>query len=97
MDILIVLEIKKHKNSTTLASLVWEKGLNPKPKTKWTVLKKTDKYSPGNKRCELCLTEKFYIIKNLGNQNLLNKKTEFISKCRHQNKYIIGNFREGIG
>ena len=53
--------------------------------------------TPKYNYCKLCLTEKFYIIKNLGNQNLLNKKTEFISKCRHQNKCIIGNFREGIG
>ena len=36
--------------------------------------------------CKLCLTEKYFIINNLGDNKLLNKKSEFVDKCRHQKK-----------
>ena len=39
--------------------------------------------------CSLCLSEKLFIIKNLDNVNMLNKKTEFISKSRHINKRLL--------
>ena len=83
----------KNKNSTTLASLVWEKGLNPKPKIKWTILKKTDQYSPGNKRCELCLTEKLFIIKEINNNNNINKRNEATHLCVHRNKHKLANIK----
>ena len=35
-----------------------------------------------SKRCSLCLCEKFEIA-NYPENNLLNKRTEIISKCRH--------------
>ena len=36
--------------------------------------------------CSLCLSEKLFVIRNLDNVNMLNKKSEFISKCCHINK-----------
>ena len=33
--------------------------------------------------CKLCLMEKLYILNALGKERRLNKRTEFISKCRH--------------
>ena len=33
--------------------------------------------------CSLCFSEKLFIVRNLDNVNMLNKKSEFISKCRH--------------
>ena len=38
--------------------------------------------------CSLCLSEKLFIIINLDDVNLLNKKSEFISKCCHINKQL---------
>ena len=43
--------------------------------------------------CKLCLTEKFYIIQFLDDKNLLNKKCELVSKCRHQNKLLLSNLK----
>ena len=37
----------------------------------------------------LSLSEKFFIIRNLDNVNMLNKKTEFISKSCHINKRLL--------
>ena len=39
------------------------------------------------------LTGKFFIINFIGNNRVLNKRSEFINKCRHQNKYLIKNVK----
>ena len=39
--------------------------------------------------CNLCLMEKLYINNSVGDERLLNKKSEFVSKCRHQNKLLV--------
>ena len=38
--------------------------------------------------CGLCLTEKLWFLKHFSDVNLLNKKSEFIIKCRHENKLL---------
>ena len=39
---------------------------------------------------KLCLAEKLHIIKR-SNNNVLNKRSELVSKCRHENKFYLGN------
>ena len=39
--------------------------------------------------CNVCLSEKTFIIKNLDDVNMLDKTSEFISKCRHINKWLL--------
>ena len=38
----------------------------------------------------LYLIEKYHII--LSTKNLLNKRNELVTKCRHENKFYLGNF-----
>ena len=33
------------------------------------------------------------MIESLDNKNLLNKKSELASKCRHQNKFLLSNLK----
>ena len=52
-----------------------------------------DKYSDNYSNtkinyCKLCLLEKLYIIDFIDDNRLLNKRNEFISGCKHQNKYF---------
>ena len=49
------------------------------------IVRRCSPYNPNPKRCYICLNEKMEIATYRGN-NLLNKKKELISKCRHQNK-----------
>ena len=42
--------------------------------------------------CDLRITEK-YIIAREDQKRLLNKRTEFISKCRHRNKFLLKNVK----
>ena len=43
----------------------------------------------------LCLTEKLWLLKHFNDVNLLNKKSKFISKCRHENKLQIKSAEKG--
>ena len=43
--------------------------------------------------CKLCLLEKLYIIDFIDNNRLLNKRNEFISGCKHQNKLLLKNVK----
>ena len=45
------------------------------------------KYKNGQRTCNLCLTEKLFIIK-CRDKHLLNSRSEIISKCRHKRKFL---------
>ena len=63
------------------------------PTLKWSIVKRVPSYSNITKRCRLCLQEKFEIIKYPRPDELLNKRSELISKCRHANKYLLCNYK----
>ena len=46
--------------------------------------------------CKLCLMEKLYILNALGDERFFNKRTEFISKCHHQNKLLLKNVKDSM-
>ena len=82
---------RKYTNSTELSKYIWQ--LRDKKQDydiKWTIISHARSYSNISKRCDLCLTEKLMIIKANPKQ-LLNKKSELISKCRHENKFYLRN------
>ena len=43
--------------------------------------------------CRLYLKEYFWLLKHFNDVSLLNKKSEFISKCKHKNKMLIKSAR----
>ena len=45
--------------------------------------------------CKFCLTEKFWLLKHFNDEHLLNKKPEFIRKCRHENKLLVKSAEKG--
>ena len=55
-----------------------------------TIICRARPYSNITKRCDLCTTEKVMII-NSKPDELLNKRSELISKCRHENKFYLRN------
>ena len=85
---------RKYQNITELSKKVWElKDNNQGFTISWKKLQGTNPFTPGKKKCNLCVTEKLYIIKHKVKfkEKLLNKKSEIISKCRHENKYMLRN------
>ena len=78
-----------YKNDTELSKEFWKiKRKNSVPKIKWRILKKCSRFNRSSLRCNLCLNEKLEIALFKGN-NILNKRTELISKCRHVNKHTL--------
>ena len=45
------------------------------------------------KFCVLCFTEKLKIIDVFDDSRLLNKKSELVNACRHQNKLLLKSFK----
>ena len=43
--------------------------------------------------CKLCLTEKFYIIQYPDDNILFNRKSELLSKTRHQKISLLNNLK----
>ena len=80
---------KIYIKETELSKEYWkirEKGFTPK--VKWKIRRKVCPYNPQSLQCQLCLNEKLEIAMYKGD-NLLNKRSELISKCRHLNKFTL--------
>ena len=83
---------KKYENSTALSKHIWSLKAAEKPYSiEWTVHRKAAAYTNRTKRCNLCLAEKVAVIQADGMQTL-NKRSELVSKCRHENKFYQANF-----
>ena len=71
---------KNKQNATALSSFIWSNELNKdyetisEPKLKWQIMKKCNTYKAGDKHCDLCLSEKVIIIKNINYPKTINKK-----------------------
>ena len=89
------LKNKSKKNDTTLAKYIWDLKLkhNVMPTLKWHILKSVALYSNITKRCRLCLQEKFEIVSYPNPHELLNKRSELVSKCRHVKKFLLANYK----
>ena len=83
----------KYEHNTELSKYVWKlKAVDIVPIVKWSILKTVNSV-PKLNNCKLCLSEKLYIIESLGDNDMLNKRSEFVSKCRHLNKYVLKNLK----
>ena len=84
---------KKYSTETELSKHIWKLKAAKKPLTiTRSLLKNVPAYKAGSRRCNLCLDEKLTITKNKVN-SLLNKRTELFTKCRHETRYLISNFK----
>ena len=78
---------------TALLTFLWElkKSTKETPKLTWSVLSVVPAYSNISKWCLLCLNEKLLIANYPDQKQLLNKRSELIAKCRHENKFLLIN------
>ena len=67
------------------------KNANKPLNIKWRILRKCKPYNNIRKKCNLCQSEKFFIIckKELCS---LNERNELASSCHHRNRYLLKNF-----
>ena len=81
--------ITETKQTPQNSPTIWKyKDKEIKPQITWSIVCKSFAYTSGAKRCNLCLAEKLAILQ-ADQRMLLNKRSEFVSKCRHQNKFKL--------
>ena len=87
---------ERYKNNTELTNAWSLKNQNHSYSIHWRVLNKV--YGKSNKKiCNLCTAEKLLIIESIDDDNLLNKRSKFVSKFRHTNKFMLKNVkRSGV-
>ena len=85
---------EKYRHQTELSKHVWRlKEKNTKYKITWKVIQKAKSYSPSSKKCNLCTTEKFYILCK-PTMATLNTRIELISNCRHRKKHLLNEITD---
>ena len=88
-----------NRNASSLATYMWklkDEGINAANiSINWSIVEKSRPYKPSDKFCALCATEKRHILKNeiLKGNNSLNKRSEFVNKCRHKNKFLLSGLK----
>ena len=85
---------EKYKYETELSKYIWD--LHEQNKS-FSIVWSIAKVIHGKIRsdfCKLCLTKKYFILNALGYERLLNKRSEFISKCRDQSKLFLKNVKD---
>ena len=55
---------------------------------KWSIVKRVPPYQCGSRTFQLCLAEKMIILQ-ANKKNLLNERSELMSKCCHINKLLL--------
>jgi hypothetical protein len=79
-------------SSTTLSKHIWNlMGRGLSYTIKWEIIRRCPPYKCGTRRCDLCLSEKYFILK-ANSEHCLNRNFELLQKCRHSNKFKLGNF-----
>ena len=83
---------KSYENSTELSKYIWKlKSKQQTFTTKWAILSSAAAYNNTTKKCNLCISEKLNII-TADKSTLLNKRSELVSKCRHETKFCLSHF-----
>ena len=82
----------EYQTDTDLSNEYWNIILaNQISNISWKILGTHKSYNQSSKQCVLCLTEKLAIALHK-DDNILNKRSEIISKCRHRNKYMLASY-----
>ena len=86
---------KSYRNDTTLSSYLWgfREKHNVFPTLAWSGVKPVPGYSNISKRCLLCLTENVLVATYENPEELLIKRSELMAKCRHNNKFLLSNYK----
>jgi hypothetical protein len=85
----------RQKNTTALSKYVWTlKDQQINYTLNWKIISRALPYSPTTKRCNLCITEKFYIIYHPKLASL-NSRCELANSCRHFKKFLLCNYNPG--
>ena len=85
----------KYEKETELSKEYWRlKNKNETPIVTWKIKKKCTPFNQNSGICNLCLSEKKIILEQCENPNVLNRRDELVSKCRHENKFKLNSLND---
>ena len=85
---------RSHLTSSDQSKYYWKLVNNGAvPTIKFSIAKRV-KGNTFINNCNLCLSEKAFIIRKLDDVNMLNKYSELISKCGHINKRLLSRVKD---
>ena len=80
---------EKYSTETTLSTHIWNiKQRGSTYTIDWKTLDRGSTYNPATKTCNLCTTEKFYIILK-PHMATINKRNELGATCRHKASTLL--------
>ena len=79
-------------NVTALSTYVWDNDLGREPDIKWEIIDQAPTYTPGQKSCQLCLTEKLHILQLSKHSNCLNIY-EIAQTCQHKSSHKLARVK----
>ena len=86
----------QYKNETEVSKEVWNlKSINNNSEIAWKIVRRCAPVNRATSKCNFCLNEKLEIATHQG-KNLLNKRSELVSKCGYFNKLLLMNFEDKI-
>ena len=78
-------------SNTSLSKFIWQlKDAGTPYNLNWNILAKSTSYTSSSGKCQLCNMEKTMILFS-SDENLLNKRSELLNKCRHKEKTFLSN------
>lgn len=82
---------RKYADETELSKFIWKLNDSKRAfKINWSLRKKVAAYKIGSRRCNLCLEEKLILLKDRKHE-LLNRRSELFSKCRHVTRHLVSS------
>ena len=82
-------QTRNRKSDTELSNEFWKVKDNKRTTNiTWEILGRHQAYNISSKRCLPCLNENLKIALHVNN-NMLNRRTEILNKCRHKDKYAL--------
>ena len=80
------------KSATTLSEFIWKiKESKTEYHLSWDVIERAQPYSAATNRCNLCIAEKYFILKT---KPSLNKRRKIFSSLPHRKKHLLQNYRK---
>ena len=72
---------------------IWElKDKHTEYQIRWSIARKSSGYNPVSNSCNLYSLENLLLCNFSDKSRLINQRLDLVSKCRHENKYMLKNY-----
>ena len=86
----------RYRHNTSLSDHIWSlKEQDKEYDLKWMLIDRGKAFNPIQKKCKICLKDKFHIMYNRSGASP-NRRKEVFNICRHRNQNLLSKSRNAI-